>query len=138
GMDDEPRPTHFEYPELGGSPEEAGTWLRRNLSSLLALAYAAPSRRHTQLLFRLSDGLSWWMHLSGHYADALRLHETAADVAADLGDADALATASLDAGQLLLWSERPKEAQEHFRRALRLADGTAWLADPGMIGMIRN
>lgn len=137
-MEDEPRPTRFEYPELSWSPEEAGTWLRRNLSALLALAYAAPSRRCPQLLFRLSDGLSWWMHLSGHYADALRLHETAADVAADVGDADALATASLDAGQLLLWSERPEEAQEHFGRALRLADDTAWLADPGMIGMIRN
>lgn len=137
-MDDVPRRTTFTYPDLAWTSEEAGTWLRTRLPSLLALAHAAPERGRPDLLFRISEGLSWWLNLTGHTVDALRLHEAAADLAAEVGDADALAMASLDAGQLLVTSADPERAQEHFTRAMRLVADAGQLSDPGLAGVIDN
>lgn len=137
-MDDAPRRTAFDYPILDWTSEQADAWLRAQLPSLLALAHAAPDRGHPELLFRLSEGLSWWLNLTGHMTDALRLHEAAADLAAEVGDADALAMASLDAGQLLVTSAHPDEAQEHFQRAMRLVADAGQLSDPGIAGVIDN
>lgn len=137
-VNDVPRRTTFEYPTLSWSADEATTWLQQRLPSLLAFAHAAPERGHPELLFRISEGLSWWMNLAGHNTDALRLHEAAADLAAEIGDLDALAMASLDSGQLLVNSERPEEAQEHFERAHRLICDAGVLSDPGTAGLIAN
>jgi len=137
-LEDRPRRTTFAYPDLGWTSDEAGAWLRTHLPSLLALAHAAPDRGRPELLFRLSEGLSWWLNLTGHITDALRLHEAAADHAAELGDADALAMASLDAGQLLVMSAAPDAAQEHFARAMRLVADAGQLSDPGLAGVIAN
>ncbi|MEE6283232.1 tetratricopeptide repeat protein [Georgenia sunbinii] len=137
-MEDTPRRTTFSYPDLEWPSDEADAWLRAQLPSLLALAHAAPDRGHPQLLFRFSEGLSWWLNLTGHLPDALRLHEAAADLAAEVGDADALAMASLDAGQLLVSSADPDAAQEHFTRATRLVADAGQLSDPGLAGVIAN
>lgn len=138
GLNDSPRRSAFAYPRLTWSPEEATRWLRTNLSSLLTFAHVAGERGRSDLLFRISEGLSWWLNLSGHHVDALRLHEAAADLAAEVGDSDALAMASLDAGQLLVMSDRPEEAREHFRRAMRLVADVEELSDPGLVGVITN
>ncbi|MGM7668722.1 NB-ARC domain-containing protein [Microbacterium sp. A93] len=152
-MDDVPRKTDFVYPGAGadtdtapnagpvtggGDAEQAGRWLQAELDSLLTLAHAAPEQGHPELLFRLSEGLSWWMNLAGHHNEALRLHEAAADVAVEVADADALAMASLDAGQLLAQRDRPEEALRHFRRATRLVAEAGGLSDPGVLGVILN
>jgi len=137
-INDVPRRTTFEYPSQAWSAEEASAWLQRRLPSLLTLAHAAPERGHPELLFRISEGLSWWMNFAGHNSDALRLHEAAADLAADVGDHDALAMASLDSGQLLVNSQRPEEAQEHFERARHLIADAGVLSDPGTAGLIEN
>lgn len=137
-VNDVPRRTVFEYPSRAWSAEEASAWLQHRLPSLLALAHAAPERGHAELLFRISEGLSWWMNFAGHTSDALRLHEAAADLAADIGNLDALAMASLDSGQLLVNSQRPSEAQEHFERAQRLIADAGILSDPGTAGLIEN
>lgn len=142
-MDDAPRRTAFEYPDGTADDgwadaEQAGAWLQSELASLLSLAHAAPEWGHPELLFRLSEGLSWWMNLAGHHNEALRLHEAAADVAVQVADADALAMASLDAGQLLAHRDRPEEALRHFRRATRLVGEAGELSDPGLLGVILN
>ena len=137
-MNDSPRRTNFPFPDVGWSADEAHAWLRTRLAALLTVAHAAPERGHQQLLFRVSEGLSWWLNLSGNYSDALRLHEAAADLAAEIGDADALAMASLDAGQLLVMSDRPEEARAHFARATRLIADVDELWDPGLAGVIDN
>lgn len=137
-VNDVPRRTTFEYPSRAWSAAEASAWLQRRLPSLLTSAHAAPERGHPELLFRISEGLSWWMNFAGHNSDALRLHEAAADLAADVGDHDALAMASLDSGQLLVNSQRPEEAQEHFERAQRLIADAGVLSDPGTAGLIEN
>lgn len=136
-MDDSPRRSPFEYPRGGWTSEEAGSWLQEHLPALLALAHTATERGHPDLLFRLSEGLSWWMNMAGHHEDALRLHEAAADVAAERGDADAVAMASLDSGQLLIHRNSPEEALTHFRRAGRLVTGSE-LSDPGLAGLLLN
>ena len=136
-MDDSPRRSPFEYPRGGWTGDEAGRWLQQHLPALLALAHTATERGHPDLLFRLSEGLSWWMNMAGHHEDALRLHEAAADVAAEREDADAVAMASLDAGQLLTHRNSPEEALAHFRRAGRLVTGTE-LSDPGVAGLLLN
>lgn len=136
-MDDAPRRSTFDYPRGGWTSEEAGHWLQDHLPTLLALAHTAPERGHPELLFRLSEGLSWWMNIVGQHEDALRLHEAAADVAAEHGDADAVAMASLDAGQLLTHRNGLEEALAHFRRAGRLVTGSE-LSDPGLAGLLLN
>lgn len=137
-MDEQVRRTDFTFPDLEWDERRAGAWLTTWLPSLLALAHAAPERGHPDVLFRLSEGLSWWMNLAGHRLDALRLHEAAADAAAEIGDADALSMASLDAGQLLVLEDEPEQAQEHFERATRLVANAGLLADPGLAGLIQN
>ena len=137
-MQDAPRRTTFSYPVLDWSSGEAHAWLHAQLPALLALAHAAPEQGHSRLLFRLSEGLSWWLNLTGHLSDALRLHEAAADHAAEVGDADALAMASLDAGQLLVSSADPDAAHAHFARATRLVSDAGRLSDPGLAGVIAN
>lgn len=137
-MNDAPRRTSFAYPELEWTADEARDWLTAHAASSLTYALAAPERGEPELLFRLSEGMSWWLNLVGRQNDGLRLHEAAADLAAELGDADALAMASLDAGQLLLHGERPEEAQAHFHRATRLVGEAGELSDPGLAGVIDN
>src|SRR5699024_9644662 len=122
-INDVPRRTTFEYPSQAWSAEEASAWLQRRLPSLLTLAHAAPERGHPELLFRISEGLSWWMNFAGHNSDALRLHEAAADLAS---------------GQPLVNSQRPEEAQEHFERARHLIADAGVLSDPGTAGLIEN
>lgn len=137
-MNDTPRRTNFAYPDIEWGADEANAWLRTRLAALLTVAHAAPERGHPALLFRISEGLSWWLNLTGHYNDAIRLHEAAADLAAEIGDADALAMASLDAGQLLVMSDRPEEARAHFARSTRLIADVEELWDPGLSGVIDN
>lgn len=137
-MSDSPRTNDFVYPERNWSADEASAWLHRELPALLAMAHAAPERGHPEFLFLLSDGLSWWMNLSGHMTEALRLHQAAADVAAELGNARALATSSLDAGQLLVHSEDPTAAQDHFDRARVLVDENGKSPDLRMAGLLTN
>lgn len=43
--------------------EAEDAWLTANLDTLLSVAHAAPERGEAELLFRISDGLSWWLHL---------------------------------------------------------------------------
>ena len=133
-----PRPTAYEYPKLPWSAREAADWLHRSLAAILSVAHDAPRRGLPETLFRLSEGLSWWMNLAGHQVAALKLHEAAADLASELGDVDALAMASLDAGQLLVHRDRPGEALAHFARARRLVDGPEGMTDPGLLGVLRN
>ena len=136
-MDDTPRRSMFDYPRDGWTSDQATQWLQEHLPALLALAHTAPEQGRPELLFRLSEGLSWWMNMIGRHEDALRLHEAAADVAAECADADALAMASLDAGQLLIYRNNLPEALNHFRRAGRLVTGSE-LADPGVAGLLLN
>src|SRR5690606_2273612 len=137
-MGDAPRLAAFTYPELDWTAEAAQTWLAAHLDGALALAHQAPEHGHPALLFRLSEGLSWWLALAGRSAEALTLHEAAADLAAEIGDADALAMASLDAGQILLHGQRPDAALEHFARATRLVQDAGDLTDPGVAGVLRS
>ena len=137
-MGDAPRLAAFTYPELDWTAEAAQTWLAAHLDGALALAHQAPEHGHPALLFRLSEGLSWWLALAGRSAEALTLHEAAADLAAEVGDADALAMASLDAGQILLHGQRPDAALEHFARATRLVQDAGDLTDPGVAGVLRS
>lgn len=137
-LGDAPRLAAFTYPELDWSAEAARTWLTTYLDGALALAHQAPEHGHPALLFRLSEGLSWWLGLSGRTAEALTLHEAAADLAVEVGDADALAMASLDAGQILLHGLRPDVALGHFARATRLVRDAGDLTDPGLAGVLRN
>lgn len=137
-LQDTPRRTRFEYPRLDWDAAEATRWLRTHLSVLLTIAHVSGERGEPQILFRISEGLSLWLNLSGHHMEALRLHEAAADLAVEVGDADALAMASLDAGQLLVMGDRPEEARAHFARATRLISDTEELSDPGLAGVIDN
>ncbi len=137
-MDDEPRRTTFPYPDDDWRPEAARAWLADHLPAVLGLAHAAPERGHPELLLRISEGLSWWMNVAGHHGQALHLHEAAADVATRVGDADALAMASLDAGQLLVYRDRPDDALVHFHRATRLISSSEELSDPGLLGVLLN
>lgn len=132
------RRTAFTWPSREWTADEATAWLQRNLAALLSLAHSAPGRGHPELLFRLSEGLSWWLNLRGLHTDALRLHEAAAEFAADESDADAQAMAGLDAGQLLLQSDRLDDALAHFQRAQRLISGAGDLTDPGLEGLLLN
>lgn len=137
-LGDSPRLAAFTYPELDWTAEAAKTWLSTRVDDALALAHQAPEHDHPALLFRLSEGLSWWLALAGRSKDALTLHEAAADLAAHTGDADALAMASLDAGQILLHGQRPEAALDHFARATRLVRDAGDLTDPGVAGVLRN
>lgn len=137
-LQDTPRRTRFEYPRLDWDASEATSWLRTHLSVLLTIAHASGERGEPQILFRISEGLSLWLNLTGQHTEALRLHEAAADLAVEVGDADALAMASLDAGQLLVMGDRPEEARAHFARATRLVSNTDELSDPGLAGVLDN
>lgn len=137
-LGDLPRPTAFEYPRLSWTAEEASRWLSTHVAGVLALAHQAPERGCPELLFRISEGLSWWMNYSGRLVAALRLHEAAADHASDGADADALAMASLDAGQLYIHRDRPEQALMHFSRVRRLIGDADRLTDPGLLGVLRN
>src|SRR5690625_3164008 len=109
-MDDKPRPTEFEYPREPWDIEAATAWLGANLADILALAHAAPGRGAVNLQWRISEGLSLWMAIVGHIGQALLLHEAAAATAAQYADHNALAMASLDAGQLLVQLDQPDRA----------------------------
>ncbi|MGM7677419.1 NB-ARC domain-containing protein [Microbacterium sp. A94] len=137
-MSDSPRRSDFVYPERDWTADEASDWLYSQLSSLLAMAHAAPERGHPEILFHLSDGLSWWMNIAGRTTEALRLHQAAAEVASEIGAGRALATSSLDAGQLLLYSDDPRSAQAHFDRARILVDETGQNPDLRMAGLLTN
>ncbi|HIY65038.1 MAG TPA: hypothetical protein H9830_02015 [Candidatus Agrococcus pullicola] len=138
GQGDEPRTTNFEYPQSARSAEAAGAWLQDHLQEALSVAHEAPGRGYHDMLFRISEGLSWWMNLTGRQPAALKLHEAAADHAFETGDTNALAMASLDAGQLHVMGERPDAALEHFSRVRQLMDGADRMADPGLLGLLRN
>ena len=135
---DVPRPTAFAYPVPDWTVDEASDWLRNSLAAALAIAHEAPQRGRPDMLFRISEGLSWWMNVTGHQVAALKLHEAAADLASELDDADALAMASLDAGQLLVHRDRPEEALAHFARARSLISSERSMADPGVLGVLAN
>lgn len=138
---DEPRRTRFGYRDTGWDADTAESWLSHNLDSLLSVAHAAAARGHPELLFRLSEGLSWWLNLTGRYREAIHLHEAAAELAAAIGDVEALATASLDLSQIYAPRGRTLEALEHLRRATRLVDADfsdSDLADPGLMGLLFN
>ena len=133
-----PRPARAAYPRRDWSAEHATQWLERNRATILALAHQAPTRGRPDLLFRISEGMSWWMGVAGHHRDALDLHEAAAEHAAHAGDTDALVMASLDAGQLLYHGDDPDRADFHFSRAQRLLGDVDVLADPGLAGVLWN
>lgn len=135
---DRARSTAFVYPEQDWSEDEARAWLRRELPSLLALAHAAPDRGHPELLFRLSEGLSWWMTVAGYVSEAVRLHEAAMDTAILVGDDLAAGKASGDAGQLLLFGDDLDTAQEYFDRAMSFADESSSHPDPRFVGLLLN
>lgn len=137
-MDDQPRPTEFEYPREPWTIETATAWLHSNLADILALAHAAPGRGATHLQWRISEGLSLWMAIVGHIEQALLLHEAAAATASQRSDHNALAMASLDAGQLLVQLDQPDRALAHFQRATRLIQSPAALSDPGLRGLLLN
>lgn len=137
-MDDQPRPTEFEYPREPWDIEAATAWLGANLADILALAHAAPGRGAVNLQWRISEGLSLWMAIVGHIGQALLLHEAAAATAAQYSDHNALAMASLDAGQLLVQLDQPDRALAHFQRATRLIHSPAALTDPGLRGLLLN
>lgn len=132
---DTPRPARFAYAERSWSSEEAERWLVDHLDDILSVAYAAAAREHSQVLIRISEGISWWLHLTGRHEDAISLHEAAAQTASAIGDATAYATASLDVGQVFAALGRAQEALVHLRRAARLEGD---LDDPGITGLLLN
>lgn len=133
-----PRPTQFPYPHPHWSRAEATRWLERNRADILALAHQAPSRGQHEWLFCISEGMSWWMSVSGYHREALDLHEAAAEHAAALRDTDALVKASLDAGQLLYHGNDPERAAFQLGRAQRLLHDVDGLTDPGLAGVLWN
>lgn len=138
---DEPRRTRFSFGDVDWEVDVAESWLTDNLDNLLSMAHAAPGRGHPEVLFQMSDGLSWWLNLVGRYREAIRLHDAAADAAAAIGDVEALATASFDAGQTYAQLGNTQEALEHLRRATRLIDRDrtfSELVDPGLVGLLFN
>ncbi|HCS60018.1 MAG TPA: hypothetical protein DIW46_01270 [Microbacterium sp.] len=132
---DTPRPARFEYAERAWSSEEAESWLTRHLDDILSVAYAATARDHPQVLIRISEGISWWLNLTGRHEDAISLHEAAAQTASSIADATAFASASLDVGQIFASLGRAQEALVHLRRAARLEGD---LDDPGITGLLLN
>lgn len=132
---DTPRPARFTYAERSWSSEEAESWLTDHLDDILSVAYAATAREHPQILIRISEGISWWLNLTGRHDDAISVHEAAAQTAASIDDATAFATASLDVGQIFASLGRAQEALVHLRRATRL---TGDLDDPGITGLLLN